>query len=163
MWIQTDRLNIQDLKTADGIIFSGMASDDSLTEIWTDTRHPGWMEEWMEEARGLAARDAPAEEYLAYTVELKDNHEVIGSVGCTYYEDLEKIGNVRSLRAYYVYWAFEWDAFIVHIGGPYFINELIAEPNTQNIDGNLDSDAGAFFRSSDRAAPHNSYATGSGL
>ena len=79
------------------------------------------------------------------------------------WQDLEKIGNVRSLRAYYVYWAFEWDAFIVHIGGPYFINELIAEPNTQNIDGNLDSDAGAFFRSSDRAAPHNSYATGSGL
>ena len=54
------------------------------------------------------------------------------------WQDLEKIGNVRSLRAYYVYWAFEWDAFIVHIGGPYFINELIAEPNTQNIDGNLD-------------------------
>lgn len=79
------------------------------------------------------------------------------------WEGLEKIGNIRSLRAYYAYWAFEWDAFIVHLGGPYFINELIAEPNTQNVDGNLGSDAGAFFRTSDRLAPHNAYATGSGL
>lgn len=92
MWIQTDRLNIRDLKTADGIIFSGMASDGSLTEIWTDTGHPGWMEEWMAEAGRLAALDDPTGDYLAYTVELKENHEVIGSVGCSYYEDLEKIG-----------------------------------------------------------------------
>ena len=41
------------------------------------------------------------------------------------YEDwrnLDKIGNIRSLRAYYAYWAFEWDAFIVHMGGPFFID-----------------------------------------
>lgn len=79
------------------------------------------------------------------------------------WEGLEKIGNIRSLRAYYAYWAFEWDAFIVHLGGPYFINELIAEPNTQNIDGNLGSDGDAFFRTPDRLAPHNAYATGAGL
>ena len=82
------------------------------------------------------------------------------------YEDwkgLDKIGNIRSLRAYYAYWAFEWDAFIVHLGGPFFVNELLAEPNTENIDGILGSDSGAFFRSSDRSAPHNAYATGSGL
>lgn len=35
------------------------------------------------------------------------------------WQDLEKIGNVRSLRTYYAYWAFEWDAFIVHVGGPF--------------------------------------------
>lgn len=79
------------------------------------------------------------------------------------WKDLEKIGNVRSLRTYYMYWAFEWDAFIVHFGGPFFINDLIAAPDTQYIDGNLDADASAFFRSSDRPAPHNGYATGSGL
>ena len=38
------------------------------------------------------------------------------------WQDLEKIGNVRSLRTYYAYWAFEWDAFIVHFGGPVFID-----------------------------------------
>ena len=53
MWIQTDRLNIRDLKTADGIIFSGMASDGSLTEIWTDTGHPGWMEVGWRRPDGL--------------------------------------------------------------------------------------------------------------
>lgn len=82
------------------------------------------------------------------------------------YEDwqsLEKIGNIRSLRAYYAYWAFEWDAFIVHLGGPFFINELIAAPDTQNIDGILASDSAAFFRSTDRSSPHNAYATGAGL
>ncbi len=79
------------------------------------------------------------------------------------WENLSKIGNVRSLRAYYAYWAFEWDAFIVHYGGPFFINDLLAEPNTQTVDGNQSSDYAAFFRSADRSAPHNGYATGSGL
>lgn len=79
------------------------------------------------------------------------------------WEKLDKIGNVRSLRSYYAYWAFEWDAFIVHFGGPYFINYLIEEPTTQNINGNLSSDVSAFFRTTDRIAPHNAYAKGSEL
>lgn len=82
------------------------------------------------------------------------------------YEDwqkLNKIGNVRSLRTYYAYWAFEWDAFIVHMGGPFFINDLMAESTTQNIDGTLSTDSGAFFRSTDRSAPHNTYVSGTDL
>ena len=82
------------------------------------------------------------------------------------YEDwqsLDKIGNVRSLRTYYAYWAFEWDAFLVHLGGPFFIDDLIAQPTTENIDGILGTDDPAFFRSTDRNAPHNAYATGAGL
>ena len=64
------------------------------------------------------------------------------------YEDwknLSKIGNIRSLRTYYIYWAFEWDAFIVHFGGPFFINDLIEMPTTENIDGLLSSDSTAFY------------------
>ncbi len=76
------------------------------------------------------------------------------------WKDLEKIGNVRSLRTYYMYWAFEWDAIIVHVGGPYFINDLLAQETTQTVDGNLDSDAYAFFRTTDRSAPHNAYVSG---
>jgi len=79
------------------------------------------------------------------------------------WDNLDKIGNIRSLRAYYAYWAFEWDAFIVHFGGPYFINPLIEEPTTQTINGNLSSDVGAFFRSTDRKSPHNTYADGAEL
>ncbi len=82
------------------------------------------------------------------------------------YEDwtkLDKIGNIRSLRPYYAYWAFEWDAFLVHFGGPFFINDIIDQPTTENIDGMLGTDSAAFFRSTDRTPPHNSYTSGSGL
>lgn len=83
------------------------------------------------------------------------------------YEDwskLEKIGNIRSLRLYFAYWALEWDAFIVHFGGPFFIDDLLSQPTTQNINGNLGgSDELAFFRSDDRQPPHNAYASGAGL
>jgi hypothetical protein len=79
------------------------------------------------------------------------------------WENMEKIGNIRSLRLYYGYWATEWDAFIVHFGGPYFVDNFLAEATTQNINGNAGGDSGAFFRSTDRKAPHNAYATGEGL
>lgn len=76
--------------------------------------------------------------------------------------NLDKIGNIRSLRTYYAYWAFEWDAFLVHFGGPFFIDDLLAQETTQNINGTGGDDS-AFFRSSDREAPHNAYASGSDL
>lgn len=82
------------------------------------------------------------------------------------YEDwdkLETIGNIRSLRNYFAYWAFEWDAFLVHSGGPYFIDDLVAEPTTQNVDDHVGSDTAAFFRDSSRSMPHNLYAAGPGL
>ncbi len=79
------------------------------------------------------------------------------------WENLDKIGNIRSLRSYFAYWSFEWDAFIVHFGGPYFIDDLLAAPTTENINGNLGSDDAAFFRTADRISPHNAYASGSGL
>ena len=77
------------------------------------------------------------------------------------WQDLEKIGNIRSLRTYYGYWALEWDAFIVHFGGPFFVDEVLDKPDVQNLDGNASSVG--FFRSSDRQAPHNAYASGDGL
>lgn len=79
------------------------------------------------------------------------------------WEGLDKIGNIRSLRAYFGYWALEWDAFIVHFGGPYFVDEVLDKPNVEDIDGNLGSDSAAFFRTTDRKAPHNAYGSGEGL
>lgn len=76
------------------------------------------------------------------------------------YASLDKIGNVRSLRDYYAYWAFEWDAVICHFGGPYYIDEVIAKPNTDHLDGNLNFNGYPFFRTSDRKAPHNAYLNG---
>lgn len=76
------------------------------------------------------------------------------------WQDLEKIGNVRSLRTYFAYWAFEWDAFIAHVGGPFFINDLLEDPNTQTIDESNYPDSAAFFRTADRSVPHNTYLSG---
>jgi hypothetical protein len=76
------------------------------------------------------------------------------------WQDLDKIGNVRSLRSYYAYWAFEWDAFIVHVGGPFFIDDLVNQDTTENIDMNASSGSSAFFRSTDRSMPHNTYTSG---
>ena len=92
MLIQTERLTIRDLETGDGIIFSNMASDGSLHDIGFDSGCHSWINEWMAEARELADKDNPNADYLAYTLERKDTREVIGSVGCSYYEDMEKIG-----------------------------------------------------------------------
>ncbi len=79
------------------------------------------------------------------------------------YEDwqsLEKIGNIRSLRSYYAYWAFEWDAIMIHVGGPFFINELLAQPDTNHVDETNSPDRRAFYRDADRPLPHNAYTTG---
>lgn len=53
------------------------------------------------------------------------------------YEDwsqFEKLGNIRSCRDYFAYWAFEWDAIMIHYGGPFYMNEVIGRKDTQHID-----------------------------
>ena len=77
------------------------------------------------------------------------------------WQDLEKIGNVRSIRSYFVYWAFEWDPIIVHYGGPYFVYDLLDAETTENVDGMQDTLA--FYRTTDRESPHNAYTSGSGI
>lgn len=74
------------------------------------------------------------------------------------YDSLKKIGNIRSLRDYYAYWAFEWDAILCHFGGPYYVDDIMAKSTTDNLNGNILSQP--FFRSSDRELPHNAYLNG---
>lgn len=76
------------------------------------------------------------------------------------WQNLEKIGNIRSLRSYFAYWSFEWDAFLVHVGSPFFVNDLIAQPDTENINELDTADQNAFFRTTDREKPHNVYTSG---
>lgn len=73
--------------------------------------------------------------------------------------NLERVGNIRSCRDYYVYWAFEWDAIYVHAGGPFYIDEVIGRRDTNNINA-LVAPSGVFFRSTDRSAPQNLYFNG---
>ena len=73
--------------------------------------------------------------------------------------NLERVGNVRSCRDYFVYWAFEWDAIYCHAGGPFYIDEVIGRSDTQNINA-LVAPQGVFYRTSDRSAPQNLYLDG---
>lgn len=77
---------------------------------------------------------------------------------------LSKIGNVRSCRAYYLPEATEWDPIIIHFGGVFYMQDRITAPDINNISGTNQygtgggaPGAGAFFRTSDRKAPHNAY------
>ena len=74
------------------------------------------------------------------------------------YDTIEKLGNIRSLRDYYAYWAFEWDAILCHFGGPYYVDDVMAQPTTDSLNGNILSQP--FFRSADRELPHNAYLNG---
>ena len=69
-----------------------MAEDGSLDEVGFDVNCAEWMGEWIEEALELTANDNPRVDYIPCTVVDKATNEVIGNVGCTYYEDTDKIG-----------------------------------------------------------------------
>jgi hypothetical protein len=79
------------------------------------------------------------------------------------YRDLERIGNVRSCRPYYAYFAAEFDAIYVHFGqsvhGEQVLNTGIVD-NLSGLDGSIND---TFYRTSDRSAPHNAYTSGDGI
>lgn len=76
------------------------------------------------------------------------------------WEGIEKIGYVRSSRDYFVYCALEHDAFYCHFGQatPY-VGELLNSDRVDNISAavaGIDHPAQyAYYRTSDRSAPHN--------
>ena len=73
------------------------------------------------------------------------------------YDDLERIGSVRSCRTYYTYFAREYDAIYAHYGQSTFAKPYLS--NVDNINGIEGVGGGAFFRSGDRKQPHNAYAS----
>ena len=84
------------------------------------------------------------------------------------WHDLEKIGSVRSCRDYYVSFALEFDAIYVHFGQatPY-VGDMLNSDLVDNISGavaGIDRPAtNAFYRTDDRKAPHNVYASAEGI
>lgn len=85
------------------------------------------------------------------------------------WQDMEKIGNIRSIRRYYIPLGMEWDSIIVHFGGPFYADELITSPGVDNITGaavgntKVSPGSGAFFRDSGKSAPHNAFTSGEKL
>ncbi len=78
------------------------------------------------------------------------------------WEDMERIGNIRSAREYYVYWAAEWDPILLHFGNPFYADEILASEHIDRINGTTAS-GGIFYRSSDRSAPQNAYTSTDGI
>ena len=77
------------------------------------------------------------------------------------YDDLERIGSVRSCRTYYTYFAREWDAIYAHYGQSTFALSYLK--NVDNINGIEGIGGKAFYRSKDKKAPHNAYTSGERL
>lgn len=62
------------------------------------------------------------------------------------WDNLEKIGNIRSSRDYFLYWSFEWDAFHIHYGGPFYMDSLVERKDTEHINLNIDISKTYHFR-----------------
>ncbi len=66
------------------------------------------------------------------------------------WENLEQIGNIRSIRDYFIYAALEYDPVIVHFGGPeLYVKSVLNRDDVDNVNGVggvMGSDYGAFFR-----------------
>lgn len=71
------------------------------------------------------------------------------------YDDLERIGSVRSCRTYYTYFAREFDAIYAHYGQSTFAKPYLK--NVDDINGLEGVGGNAFFRTKDRKSPHNAY------
>ena len=86
------------------------------------------------------------------------------------WQGLDKIGNIRSCRDYYIPIATEWDAILVHFGGVYYMSNRITAKDITNLSGTSEYGTGGkspgsnyFFRSTDKKVPHNAYISGSGI
>ena len=88
-------------------------------------------------------------------------YEAIAEGGITRFLTLHQqdkpqlIGPVRSLRMYYVDWLTPYNASVVHVGGS--AAALAEVRNGQYRDVDQFFNAGAYWRSTDRYAPHNVY------
>jgi len=77
------------------------------------------------------------------------------------FDDLDRIGSVRSCRTYYTYFAREWDAIYAHFGQSTFAKPYLE--NVDNINGIEGLGSTAYFRSKDKKSPHNAYASAEGI
>ncbi|MBO4902920.1 MAG: DUF3048 domain-containing protein [Lachnospiraceae bacterium] len=79
------------------------------------------------------------------------------------YDNLDKIGSVRSCREYFVYTALEFDAIYMHFGQAAYAVDLLAKDYVNNLNGLGEAGDTCFYRTSDRQAPHNVYTSAKGI
>lgn len=79
------------------------------------------------------------------------------------YDDLNKIGSVRSARTYFVYFAQQFDSIYLHFGQANYANDALANEKTNNLSGLSGVGNTVYYRTTDRVAPHNAYASAEGI
>lgn len=79
------------------------------------------------------------------------------------YDDLEKIGSVRSSREYYIFYALEFDAIYAHYGQAAYAVPFLEQDFVNNLSGLSEFGSDIYYRTSDRKAPHNAYTSFDGL
>ncbi len=79
------------------------------------------------------------------------------------YEDLTKIGSVRSCREYFVYTALEFDAIYCHYGQAAYAVDLLNSDYVDNLNGLGREGDTVYYRTTDRKAPHNAYTSAAGI
>lgn len=136
MFLETKRLYIRSIATSDEEVFIEMASDGSLTEIYGDCSEcHQWMGDFIREAIELEAENNPYHEYLAFAIEDKSNHQVVGSVGSSYYEDFMEVGVTYFIGANHRgngYAAEALQCFVNYLFANYNIKKLVATANLEN-------------------------------
>ncbi|MBD5484451.1 MAG: GNAT family N-acetyltransferase [Lachnospiraceae bacterium] len=136
MLLETKRLMIRPVEPADEAVFIDMAADGSLNDIGFDRQCGAWMHSWTKEAKELTDADDPMSDYLAYTIVLKDKDIVIGSVGCSYYDDLREVGITYFIGAQYRGRGYATEAVKVYSAyflSRYDISKLIATIREANV------------------------------
>ncbi len=86
------------------------------------------------------------------------------------WQGMDRIGNLRSCRLYYIPYAKEWDPILIHFGGVAYMKGVINGSDMNNLSGTYEYGVGGkapgaseFYRTSDRKAPHNAYISSSGI
>lgn len=91
--------------------------------------------------------EAPVEGYITRFMAIFDD-----------WDKVAKIGSVRSARTYYVRYATEFDAYLVHVGEAYNARKLLNKNNSITESGD-----GTIFRDKSKRAPHNAFTSGEKL
>ena len=79
------------------------------------------------------------------------------------YDDLDKIGSVRSARTYFVYYSRQFDSIYLHFGEANYALDALNNPSIDNLSGLSAVGNKVYYRTTDRVAPHNAYASAEGI